>query len=309
MPLTVQLFKSISMGAQLTNIQGYYEYKERTSVSEVRNQVFLLAQKVMDPLIESGLPEDLSHILIATTCPDLLSPSLGQMIKEHYIKELSHCLSLDIVQGCAGGVSTMILASQLSESYHSSVLVVNADAARKATSKKSSLHRIFGNGSFACLIRNNGSKYKLIHSKSIQYKGLHDVVQVHLGHDSDEKIRKAKQEIFNDPRKYLGLSLNKGQALRLFGKAEKFYREFVEESQPPEIMILHQVNPLIMKHLEITFQKYGVKFIDMSGKIGNCGAASVGIALDLIKEDIKGKRLMLCSFGTGGVITAGLWQC
>ena len=64
-----------------------------------------------------------------------------------------------------------------------------------------------------------------------------------------------------------------------------------------------------MKHLELTFSKYNVKFINVSKITGNCGVASVGVALDMIKKDIDNRKLMLCSFGTGGVITAGLWQC
>ena len=296
------------MGAQLTNIHGYYEYREQNN-TDSKEQVFGLATKVLDPMLEKGLPENVSHILVVTTCPDQLSPSLAQMLKEHYSNELSECLSLDIVQGCAGGVSAMILASQLAENNNSSVLVVKADAAKKATSKKGSFHKIFGNGSFTCLVQNNGQSHRLIHSKSTQYKGLHDVVKVYLGHDADERILSASNEIFSDPRKYLGLSLHRGQALKLFSKAESFYKSFVAESESPEIMILHQVNPIIMKHLEVVFAKYNVKFINLSSTIGNCGAASVGVALDLIKDQIEGKKVMLCSFGTGGVITAGLWQC
>jgi len=297
------------MGVQITHIKGYYEFSNNGSFPEEQGQVFLLAKKVLDPIIEEGLPKDLSHILIATTCPDMLSPSLGQLIKEYYIDHFSNCLSLDIVQGCAGGVTAMIMGSQISESNKSSVLIINADAARKATSKNSSIHKIFGNGSFACLISNGTSIKRLIHYKSIQYKGLSNVINVNLGHDSDEIIKSAAHDINLDPRKHLGLSLNKVLALKLYSKAEGFYREFVNESEPPDIMILHQVNPLIMKHLELSFKKYGVNFINVIDKIGNCGSASVGVALDIIKKDIENKKLMLCSFGTGGVITAGLWQC
>ncbi len=73
-------------------------------------------------------------------------------------------------------------------------------------------------------------------------------------------------------------------------------------------MILHQVNPLILKHLKSVFKRYQIEFIDVSALTGNCGAASVGIALTLIRDRIENKKVFLCSFGTGGVITAGLWQ-
>ena len=148
----------------------------------------------------------------------------------------------------------------------------------------------------------------MIHSKSVQYKGLSEVVKINLGHDADRIIMNEINDMKLDPRKHLGLSLNKFLAKKLFSKAEEFYTEFVSESDIPDILILHQVNPLIMRHLKSVFAKYKVDFIDVSNRIGNCGAASVGIALNEVNARIKGKKLMLCSFGTGGVITAGLWQ-
>lgn len=297
------------MGVRISNINAYFEGPYHRNNNDMKRQVLKLAKKVLDPIIEDGLPKDLSHILFATTCPDVLSPSLGQLIKENYIQHFSNCLSLDIVQGCAGGVTSMIIASQLCETHKSSVLVVNADAAQKATSKKSVIHKIFGNGSFSCLISYEQKIQRLIHLKSKQYKGLSEVVNVNLGHDSDHIIMSEHNDMRIDPRKHLGLSLNKVLAIKLYSKAEEFYKEFVNESESPDIMILHQVNPIIMKHLELIFRKYNVNFINVSKITGNCGAASVGVALDMIKKDIVNKKLMLCSFGTGGVITAGLWQC
>jgi len=47
----------------------------------------------------------------------------------------------------------------------------------------------------------------------------------------------------------------------------------------------------------------------MAKQTGNCGCATTGIVLNAIKDEIENKKLMLCSFGTGGVITAALWQC
>ncbi|HRI79965.1 MAG TPA: hypothetical protein PLR06_10565, partial [Cyclobacteriaceae bacterium] len=71
---------------------------------ESRNQVFELALKSLDPLIKEGLPEDLQHVVVATSCPDAIAPSLGQMIQECFHKQLSTCETIDLVQGCAGGV-------------------------------------------------------------------------------------------------------------------------------------------------------------------------------------------------------------
>ena len=295
------------MGVFLQTMNSFCEYAIDAELSECNNQVFNLAEKAISPFIHNGLPEDLRHLVIATSCPDALAPSLGQMIHERYHKHFGSCETIDLVQGCAGGVAALILGSQLSELNRTSTLVVHADAARKATSQESSIHKVFGNGSFACLIRNDNSLRRLVHHKSVHYKGLAQIVNIRLGHDANPII-KVEQGISSDPRKHLGLTLDNSMAMKLIREAEGFYLQFVEESAVPDVMILHQVNPHIISHLKQVFSKYKVEFIDVAAKTGNCGAATVGIALDSVKDSLAGKKVFLCSFGTGGVITAGLWQ-
>ena len=291
-------------------MNAYFEYLNGSDLPEQPKQVFSLAEKSLLPTIESGLPDPISHLIAATTCPDILAPSLGQLIIERFHSTLKNCHSIDIIQGCAGGVTSMILGSQLAELNKSSVLVVQADAAKKATSKTKRINKIFGNGSFACLISyKKDSTEGLLHSKSRQYKGLSEVVTINLGHDAEEIIMKEKKDMANDPRKYLGLSMNNLLAIRLMRNAEEFYIDFIKEAASPDIMILHQVNPVILRHLKSVFKKYKFEFVDISELTGNCGVASVGIALNSVKDTIQGKKVLVCSFGTGGVITAGLWQC
>jgi 3-oxoacyl-[acyl-carrier-protein] synthase III len=297
------------MGAIISKMNAYYEYLNGSDLPEQPKQVFSLAEKSLKPLIASGLPDHISHLIAATTCPDCLAPSLGQLVIERFNHSLKNCHSIDIVQGCAGGVTAMILGSQLAELNKSSVLVVQADAAKKATSKTKSINKIFGNGSFAGLISYKDSAKGLLHSKSRQYKGLSEVVTIHLGHDAGEIIMKEKTDMASDPRKHLGLSMNNLLAIRLLRNTEEFYIDFVREATTPDIMIVHQVNPIILRHLESVFQKYKFEFVNVSESTGNCGVASVGIALNSVKDRILGKKVLLSSFGTGGVITAGLWQC
>jgi len=105
-------------------MNAYFEFANGDSLPERPKQVFHLACKSLEPIIAQGLPENLSHLIVATTCPDSLSPSLGQMLCEEFNEELGNCHTIDMVQGCAGGVSALILGSQLSISNHSTVLVV-----------------------------------------------------------------------------------------------------------------------------------------------------------------------------------------
>jgi 3-oxoacyl-[acyl-carrier-protein] synthase III len=91
-------------------------------------------------------------------------------------------------------------------------------------------------------------------------------------------------------------------------EAEGFYLEFIEQTGHPDLLILHQVNELIINHLEKVFSRYPVRFINIAKQSGNCGCATTGILLHHIQHEIENKKVMICSFGTGGVITAGLWQ-
>ena len=295
------------MGAEFDHINSYKEFGLSEMGPETPKQVFQLAEKVLLPIIKNNNGTPYSHIIVATTCPDALAPSIGQSLADKYNSILGKSQLVDLVQGCAGGVSAMILASQLVEISKSSVLVINADAAQKATSAKSSIHEIFGNGAFGCVIRYGNSSKRLIYYKSKQFKGLSNVVTVNLGHDSDMIIAE-KSDIKTDPRMHLGLSMNNKMALKLMRQAEDFYKEFIKESCAPDVLILHQVNPEIIGLLQKVFSKYSIKFVNVAKEIGNCGTATTGIALDMENGNINGKKVMLCSYGTGGVITAGMWQ-
>ncbi len=298
----------VLMGISIRNMSSYFEHANGSALVEQPRQVLSLAQTCLEQVMNGSGAERFSHLVVATTCPDMLAPSLGQMIVEKNHALLSDCHAIDIVQGCAGGVTAMILGSQLAALHRSSVLVLQADAARKATSKSKLIHHIFGNGAFGCIMTHNNADRGLLHYKSRQYKDLSEVVTIRLGHDADQVIMKQHKDMATDPRKHLGLSLNNVLALKLLRQAEKFYLEFVEESTTPDLMILHQVNPAIIGHLKTVFSKYKTEFVDVAALTGNCGAASVGIALDQVKASIAHKKVLLCSFGTGGVITAGLWQ-
>ncbi|WP_163710619.1 3-oxoacyl-[acyl-carrier-protein] synthase III C-terminal domain-containing protein [Mangrovibacterium lignilyticum] len=295
------------MGVVIQKMGSYYEYGSDITFEEYPNQVLNTAEKSLNQILETPLPDNITHLIVATTCPDSIAPSLGQSINEKYQPVFSNCHVIDLVQGCAGGASAMILGSQLAELHQSSVVVVLSDAARKATSKKNKHHHIFGNGSFSCIISYSDSSKKLLHYKSEQYKELLEVVTVKLGHDAGYEIQNNKN-FLDEPIRYLGLNMNNTLAIKLLKKAEDFYDKFVQISGTPDIMILHQVNPTIIRLLKTVFSKNKIYFADTSNITGNCGTASIGIALDIHKTKVQDKKVLICSFGTGGVITAGMWQ-
>ena len=293
------------MGTRIDSMYALFG-EETDSISGQSQTVFHLAEKCLQFVLHPDI--SYSHLFAATSCPDSISPSLGQCINQYYNQSFSRTHTIDIVQGCTGGVSAMIQASQMAEMNRSNVLVIASDAAKKATSVSSEVYSVFKNGVFGCNIFYTAENTGLIHYKSYQYKDLFDVVTIRLGHDADAVIMENIREMETDPRKYLGLRLDNNLAIKLMQKAESFYLDFIVHTGHPDILILHQVNVLIINHLQIVFAKYPVEFINMAEETGNCGCATTGITLNSIKDRIEGKKVMICSFGTGGVIIAGLWQ-
>ena len=68
-------------------------------------------------------------------------------------------------------------------------------------------------------------------------------------------------DMTSDPSKYLGLRLNNQLAIKLMKEAEKFYLDFIEQTGHPDLLILHQVNELIINHLEKVFSKYPARLL------------------------------------------------
>lgn len=294
------------MGIGITNMFAAYGRSSLNGYSIKEKTVFHLADHALKHSLDTTM--NYSHLLAATSCPDAIAPSLGQCINQHYNNEFALSHTIDIVQGCAGGITALILASQLAELNKSNVVVVSADAAQKATSPASEVFEVFKNGVFACCVSYTEDDRRLMHHQSKQYKDLYNVVTIGLGHDADAIITTNISEMATDSRKYLGLQLDNHLAIKLMKEAERFYLDFVEQTGHPDLLILHQVNEPIIHHLEKVFAKYPTRFINMAKETGNCGCATTGILLDHLKNEIKNKKVMICSFGTGGVITAGLWQ-
>jgi 3-oxoacyl-[acyl-carrier-protein] synthase III len=293
------------MGVKITRMHALFG-EATCSIIEQKESVFNLAAKCLQQVVTSNTTY--KYLIGATSCPDSIAPSLGQCINQHFHETFCAANTIDLVQGCAGGVNAMILASQLAEVNKCSVTVIAADAAQKATSVSSEVYNVFKNGVFGCCISYTDHACSLVHHQSRQYKDLYKVISISLGHDADSIIMNNINNMRSDPRKHLGLKVKNELAMKLMQKAESFYLDFIAVSGHPDILILHQVNVAITNHLQKIFSKYPVAFINVAEQIGNCGCATTGIALDLIKDRIENKKVMICSFGTGGVITAGLWQ-
>ena len=101
------------MGVSISFIHGFQDPREDLSNNQSARSVEALALRVLQPLLPKISGKKVSHFVVATSCPDSIAPSLGQALDEQLHAYFENTTTYDIVQGCAGGVSALILGSQL----------------------------------------------------------------------------------------------------------------------------------------------------------------------------------------------------
>ena len=111
----------IILGAVIHNMSSYYQFNGTNQISP--RQVLSLADKVLSEVLSIKPNGKISHLITATSCPDQLAPSMGQMIYKKFSKDLSETHILDLVQVCAGGTSALILGSELAQMHSSGIMV------------------------------------------------------------------------------------------------------------------------------------------------------------------------------------------
>ncbi len=273
---------------------------------DVSNLSRVMLERVFAEEEKAGRPLKFSRFFVCTTTPDRLCPSLGQMLQSMFPTVLSRVPTHDIVQGCAASITTLSLAAEWVAATGSRVLFLAADTAGRAVSTRSSLHSGFSDGAFGCVIEptEDASKGLLKHC-TIHYSDVRDVVLVELGHRTRDLLKDLKDQDLEDA---LGLKFDRRKALQLAGQAKAFSEEFFEGQSPADHVILHQVNPKILEEVRKDAFAKQPGFIDRSHEVGNCGVATVGVVLSLHWDQVQGRKVFLCSFGTGGVITGSYWQ-
>ena len=293
------------MGVRITSMFSDYGQAALTDVALKKNSVFHLANQALKHIVDKEI--EYSHLVAATSCPDAIAPSLGQCINQQYNSPWAILIPLILYRDAPVGYQRLYW-------LRNSVNIIRAMCwwlplmLLKKLPHHPAKYLSYSKMVFLYVVFHMLKCKKLIHHQSRQYKDLYNVVTIGLGHDADAIIAANIEEVATDSRKHLGLKLNNHLAIKLMKEAEGFYLDFISKTGHPDILILHQVNELIINHLQQVFAKYPTQFINMAKETGNCGCATTGIVLDHLKNKIENKKVMICSFGTGGVITAGLWQ-
>lgn len=292
------------MGIVFSGRSGSYSVDDAVLAAE-QFPVLEIASSALVGLFEKIESQKFGFLVTATSCPDRVAPSFGQEVASRFSERFSSSQVFELIQGCSGGTAALALGYQLAAFNKTSVVVLLADAARLAVSRNSYARDQFANAAFACVIEyREGVDSKLVHSMSRQYSDLVEVVQVPIGHSLREKLEKHDfSEIRKDPASILGLHFRNDLAIRLIRRARGFYEEFIRETgEKPDSLILHHVSPKVIRMLKETVF-HDVNVIDLTDEVKNCGCASVGIVFNRSFESLKGKTTLICSFGTGGMIS------
>lgn len=293
------------MGVRFIDIETYV----RSDSSPPIVNLVDLALKSCEPLIHRNRDKKFSHIICATSGPDKLAPSFSQELRRSL--GLREGQGLDLIQGCAGGCSALLLGSRLAASAKSSVLVVAADLPLRAINPNHQIYKSFADGAFSTIISfDENSERRLIREMSIQYTEFTDIVSIPIGHQLRNVLKYLSGTEFTELQivDSLGFHVDNRLITKMARKAVEFSKAFGANELRPDFTILHQPNLKISAYMKDLKEFSKLNLVDLP-HLKNSGAATVGIGFASIFDRIDQKRVIISSFGTGGVVTCGCWQC
>lgn len=278
--------------------------------SDRRGIVLDLAVSVCDRSFTLyGRPTDITHLLVVTSGPDRLAPSLAQELRRKV--NIPDCLTIDIVQGCSGGAAALILAGQLASRSGARIMVVAADAAHESVSPRSPMRAVLRNGAFCCMVSHvqNDDSVGLLSHMTRQYPDLTDIVEIPIGHELKHLVEKepGPRDEFLNPAAKFGFRVDNRMVLKMLRRSSQLMLDLQELGVAPDVVVSHHPNARISEILRGRRFFSKTVFVDASEQ-GNCGAATTGIALCKAGDLLLGKKVLVGGFGTGGAFACGIWQ-
>ncbi len=294
------------MGSRLIKTSSYISFNKREEGG--RYSVTKMATSVLSNTIKNYDTSNIAYFITVTTCPDYIAPSLGQVLIASIDSVPRSVQILDLVQGCAGATNALILGSSLASTSGQEVIIVIADAALNGIDNVSPLNSVFSNGAFSCIIVPDDSGKGLLFKDHSYFESLVDIVKVPVGQNTAYDIL-AQPNIIHDPWTFLQLTVDSRQLVSFKNQAEPYILSLIERMPvKPDFAIFHTANKnvtsLLLKILDI----HNIAMFDMFDEVKNCGASSVGVIIDKKYPLLHNKKVLICSFGTGGGINLGLWQ-
>ncbi|QTD41890.1 ketoacyl-ACP synthase III [Sporosarcina sp. Te-1] len=285
--------------------------RQRTGMKERRiagNEEFAsaLAFKAIDQLVEQYGKDlsDVDCILVSTTTPDYVFPSVAAQIQAHY--SIPHAGALDVNAACAGFTYGLHLANGLITSgLHQKVLVVASETLSKVTDYTDRTTCVlFGDGAAAVVVERceDMSSFLASHMGTDGNKG-HHLYRTHLSSTMNGNPLSTSGKMVQN-----GREVYKWASRTLPVEMAELLRKAKVGLDDINWFIPHSAN---LRMIESISEKSGIpmeRTLTSVEYFGNTSAVSIPLALQLGIEHGKVKKgdlLLLYGFG-GGLTHAGL---
>lgn len=278
---------------------------EQRRVSDAATATSDLATVAAKRALESsGLkPEDIDLIIVGTTSPDYLFPSVGCIVQKNL--GLTKAAAFDTSAACAGFNFSLIVAQQFIENgTYKNVLVIGADTLTKYLNwSDRGTCILFGDGAGAVVLSASNDDSGILASWLKAEGALGNTLIMPGGGSRDPEEKNGRfitmdgKEVFKFAVRVLEESIK-----AVLAKANL-------KTEDIDLLIPHQANARIIDHVSKKMKLPHEKVFQNLQKYANTSAASIPIALDeaFKAEKIKkGDIILLSGFGAGLTCGASL---
>lgn len=258
------------------------------AADELTSDLALIAAQ--NALASSGLkPDDIDLIIVATTTPDKIFPSVATMVQRKL--GIAGCPAFDIQAVCSGFVYALTTANNFIKAGSAKcVLVIGAETFSRITDYSDR-----GN----CILWGDGAGAIVLQASTEQ-----GVISTHLHADGNY------EKMLHVPRKSDGSDTVIMEGNAVFKVAVNTLDQIVDETLAANGMQKSDIDWLVPHQANIRILQATAKKLDMSmdkvvvtvDKHGNTSAASIPLALDVAVKDGRIKRgdiILMEAFGGG----------
>jgi 3-oxoacyl-[acyl-carrier-protein] synthase-3 len=241
---------------------------------------------------------DIDLIIITTFSQDYYFPPLAAKI-HHYIKAGRDCQIMDINTNCTGLITGTTIAAErmMIDSKIKHALVIGVEVLSKFVNERDKFTApFFSDGAAGVLLGRVPAGYGLINSKFCTDSSVYESVRCTHGFAQIEHDGRATwtQAITHLP-----------YVLKALVHSEKLAMKDID------FFIFHQANKVLIDYIMDKHRIPHEKTYTNVERIGNTGAASIGIALDeAMKQGLirPGNLIVLAGIGAGFNFGANLWK-
>lgn len=270
--------------------------ERHVAVTETTAELAIRAAK--EALVEAKIEaSEIELVIVATVSPDCTMPSMASLVAGQIGAMQAKCF--DLSAACSGFVfASEVAVSLMKQNKYKNVLVIGAEVlSRRLDWEDRGTCVIFGDGAGAAIYQLSDQLNQVIAietgsdptgAKLIQLPSASERGRFFEGEASRSVISMSGREVYAFSTKKVPESIKK-VTLQAGYQLEEI-----------DWFILHQANSRIMDSVA---QKLGVPkehFVKNIAQYGNTSAASIPMALNDFKHQLKaGDKVILCGFGAG----------